>query len=195
MGFFDSITDIIDPGGLFNPSNYFDPGGSSSQQWETFLGFRSPYASNKSDEWSSGGYNVLGVPMSDPSYAAKTGARVAKQDWQIYQQYYQPLENYLFNMVNNPGYDASQISKNNSDFNNQFTAAQSTNQRDLGRYGLTMTAPQKQAYNRLQDESKALGQVNSINSTNVGLQNMEYSILGAGQSSNLQNIQQNNRGV
>lgn len=128
-----------------------------------------------------GQYNMYGYNQSSANYASDTMAAIARQDYGQYQQYFQPLEGVLAGMVGNNSYNQSQVGTALGNFNNQFDASSGAqNQRDLSRYGLTMNSQQQQSYSRLQNESKSLGQVNAINSTNRQIGQNENSILYGG---------------
>lgn len=124
--------------------------------------------------------NALGVTQGSGSYASDTEAAIARAEYGDYKSTFQPLESYLANMVGNTGYQTQQIGQSQTDFSNQFNAAQGTNQRQLGRYGLSMTPDQQTSYNRLQDENKALGMVSTTNRTQRGLRDQDYYILSGG---------------
>lgn len=133
----------------------------------------------------NGAVNAYGIPYTADSYASLSEAAIARQDWGRYQQYFQPLEQKLADMVGNNGYAQKQVSDANSNFTNQFDQSKGEYQRDLNRYGMTMNAQEQQSYNRLSSESRSLGSVNAINSANRGVGQLEMSVLGGNASNPL----------
>ncbi len=124
--------------------------------------------------------NALGVDMGADDYAAQTNAAISRADWERYKETYQPLEDLLLSRVGNQQYNQNQISQNLNRFNQGFGSSVQGYQRNLKRYGLTLNPNEQMSFNRMVDQSKTLGQVETINRTTRDLQDQELGIIGAG---------------
>lgn len=124
--------------------------------------------------------NSFGIKPNSRTYASDTMAAIARRDWERYKETFMPLEDYLFQYINNPGYRQGVVTENLQNFNSAFDSAQMGNQRNLERYGLQLSPDETQSQQRMASLQKGLGQVESINRTNRILKDQEYQILGAG---------------
>lgn len=124
--------------------------------------------------------NSFGLNTNDPNYYKETQAALTRANWERYKERFQPLEDYLFGMVNNPQYQQQQVAQNLGSFNQSFENAQGTFDRNLGRYGLTLNGMEQQAYDRNMNLTQGLGQVEAVNRTNRYLRDQEFGIVGAG---------------
>lgn len=119
-------------------------------------------------------------PQGWDDFATQSWANIARADWERIKHMYTPVEQYLFGMVNNPQYRQQQVNQNLATFNAHNNASEGTFNRDLGRYGMSLSPDQAQSHERQMAIQRGLGQVEAVNRTKMGLQNMEYGILGAG---------------
>lgn len=124
--------------------------------------------------------NSFGINPNSKTYASETMAAIARRDWERYKETFMPLEDYLFQYINNPGYRQGVVSDNLQNFNSAFDSAQAGNDRNLQRYGLQLSPDETQSQQRMASLQKGLGQVEAINRTNRVLKDQEYRILGAG---------------
>jgi hypothetical protein len=118
---------------------------------------------------------------SSPSFATDTWGHIARSDWERYKQMYQPLEDYLASLVDNPGYNQKMIGMNMRAFDASQVASVGAQQRMFQSYGLSLSPQQQQAFDRKADIQKGLGEVETYNRSSRDLQDMQYAILGAGQ--------------
>ncbi len=117
---------------------------------------------------------------SGDNEASDTWTRIARADWDRYKEMYQPVEDYLVGMVNNPAMKHNMEVKNLGQFDKNIASSEAGYQRGLQGYGLQLSPEQKASHERQYNVTKGLGEVESVNRTRRGMQDLENTILGAG---------------
>lgn len=109
-------------------------------------------------------------------YASDLLAGITRSQWSDYQNRFVPLENILTNEAMNPDY-TGRIAKAEGRVNDAFTASKGDVQSRLHGFGLDMTDDQKKSYDRRQNLSQGLSDVEAANRTRDDVTAERYQIL------------------
>lgn len=160
------ISDFKDA--LVDPASIFTGGGTAADKAFDPLGI----------------FSSISDPSPTPTNSADTTlANISLQDWGNFKSTFFPLQNYLTQMVNNPAFSSSQVGQASQNFNNGMQNSLGQYGREMGRMGLTPTTEQTAFNTEQTQQAQATGNVEAVNRTNMGLQNLSNQILGSGLSS------------
>ena len=112
-------------------------------------------------------------------------AALLRADYEDWAARYQPLEQELLGLYNNPGALASAQSQAVSSFDQNFDTAAGAYDRRLAGYGIQLTPEQQQARDRSLEFNKGLGEVDAMNRTARAIDDRDQLIAtGAGSARN-----------
>lgn len=124
------------------------------------------------------GDQLLGVKRSSSSYGDDVNAALSLAEWDRYKAYYQPLEDILFGMADDPNGRQNAMNTAAQMSTNRFDEAGDAFQRQARGLGLQLTEGQQQSYDRRQDVSAGLSRVGAANTAGRNYDALRRMILG-----------------
>lgn len=123
-------------------------------------------------------HGPLGINPNDKNVADKTNAALALADWSRYSQLYQPLEDILMGMVDNPTGRQDAMTTAAQQAGQGLENANDSFERQARGLGLQLTEGQRQAYERKQDITGGLTRVGAANTAARNYDDLRRIILG-----------------
>lgn len=124
------------------------------------------------------GDQLLGVQRRSPTYGDDVNAALSLAEWDRYKAYYQPLEDILFGMADDPNGRQNAMNTAAQLAGTRTDEAQDAFERQARGLGLQLTEGQRQSYERRQDISSGLSRVGAANMAGRNYDALRRVILG-----------------
>lgn len=148
-----------------------------------FQGYQSPYADYQPPQQGQAGWNPFRGIKSPEDYnnlePDEMAASIFRQDYNRYQQIYQPVEDYMFQQLANwqpLTQEAQQAAIFQS--NRQFKNVAGQQERQFRSLGIEPTAEQKESLSRHMDMQAAQSAINAANTTGRNMDSLKYGLIG-----------------
>lgn len=125
--------------------------------------------------------NTMGTNSGDPNYASNLRAGIAREEWEDYKKRFQPKENQLLDIANNPqGFVQQQNTEALGAINKAYEGAMPQMTREYGRFGMTYTPDQKNELQRRLSNNQGLAQVQGLNTSTRLANDQVLGLMGGG---------------
>lgn len=126
------------------------------------------------------GSDPMPADYGSESYARRTRAWLARQQWNDYQQRFQPVEQELINAITTPEMLDQRLSAIRANVSNAGNASSQVQDMLMRRYGVAPSAQQRQVDANNRDLAASLASVNAANNTRTQIYDRNQAALAGG---------------
>jgi len=125
-------------------------------------------------------YVQYGIDPSSKRRAENLQAAITREQFDLEQELYRPLEDYLLDTIDNPVYHREQAMKAYQSGQGQGERFDAAQDRRLTSLGIQPTQAQQQSMDRQSEFNEATSRISNYNNALRASQDREYALLGAG---------------